>query len=493
MTDQRRARILQSGLFDADFYLAANPDVAAAGMDPLDHYVHHGAAEGRDPGPAFSNRGYRAGMPSLGETEDPLTHFLTSGAVARPGALPIDLVAPIILSSGLFDADWYLHHYDDVRASGMAPLAHYLAFGRREGRLPGPDFPAVAYCHRYRDLLGADGNPLIDYVLNAADRDLRFSDAERQMAEVARLFDVARDPWHSPQARLDAASALVTNTQDRYGELIALFDELSMLDPLAKPALRMRALCQQLARRARKAPMQVHYDPGPNRRPGPVEDPVIAAESVLVQRRKGAHRAILVFTGNDQRVWMPVQIFQTYLPRDVHIVFLRDPSMMGHRFGLTALGYGYSATLAGLQRLLASLGVRQVYCIGSSTGGHAAVRYGLDLGARRVLSFVPNICDPDGGPTLADFEAALQTSLDGAGPPGSDDLREVVLEARDRPEVIIVYGDANAKDREQALRMTGIDGVRLVSVPDYPGHDVVSELISLGQLEPLIAALVAED
>ena len=35
--------------FDPDFYLAQYPDVAAAGVDPLDHYLRHGQAEGRLP------------------------------------------------------------------------------------------------------------------------------------------------------------------------------------------------------------------------------------------------------------------------------------------------------------------------------------------------------------------------------------------------------------------------------------------------------------
>lgn len=38
-----------TGLFDADWYLGANPDVAAAGVDPLRHYVTHGIAENRRP------------------------------------------------------------------------------------------------------------------------------------------------------------------------------------------------------------------------------------------------------------------------------------------------------------------------------------------------------------------------------------------------------------------------------------------------------------
>ncbi len=40
-----------NGLFDREWYLATNPDVAEAGMDPLVHYITYGAAEGRTPSP----------------------------------------------------------------------------------------------------------------------------------------------------------------------------------------------------------------------------------------------------------------------------------------------------------------------------------------------------------------------------------------------------------------------------------------------------------
>lgn len=33
--------------FDPDFYLQVNPDVAAAGADPLGHWIRHGRKEGR--------------------------------------------------------------------------------------------------------------------------------------------------------------------------------------------------------------------------------------------------------------------------------------------------------------------------------------------------------------------------------------------------------------------------------------------------------------
>ncbi|MGX1199545.1 glycosyltransferase family 4 protein [Parvibaculum sp. MBR-TMA-1.3b-4.2] len=41
-----------------------------------------------------------------------------------------------MLQSGLFDAEWYLRTYSDVRQAGADPLHHYLFHGWKEGRLP---------------------------------------------------------------------------------------------------------------------------------------------------------------------------------------------------------------------------------------------------------------------------------------------------------------------------------------------------------------------
>lgn len=78
-------RILESGLFDDQWYLANYPDIAAATYPPLLHYLLHGALEGRSPGPDF-------------------------------------------------DASWYLSRYADI--AGLNPLLHYIDHGRHEGRDP---------------------------------------------------------------------------------------------------------------------------------------------------------------------------------------------------------------------------------------------------------------------------------------------------------------------------------------------------------------------
>ncbi|HUE98854.1 MAG TPA: glycosyltransferase 61 family protein [Anaerolineales bacterium] len=82
----RDARLIESSdLFDREWYLAKNSDVATSGVDPVQHYLAYGGFEGRDPGPGFNSR-------------------------------------------------WYLDSHEDVRNTGVNPLVHYLKYGRSEGR-----------------------------------------------------------------------------------------------------------------------------------------------------------------------------------------------------------------------------------------------------------------------------------------------------------------------------------------------------------------------
>jgi hypothetical protein len=86
------ARLRASGAFDPEWYTLAYSDVAAAQMEPLNHYLRAGVKEGR--------------LPRAPEW---------------------------------FDYKWYLSNYGDVAASGMSPLDHYLRYGISEGRRPAPD------------------------------------------------------------------------------------------------------------------------------------------------------------------------------------------------------------------------------------------------------------------------------------------------------------------------------------------------------------------
>jgi hypothetical protein len=50
--------LAQSGLFDSDFYIKSNPDLATLNIDPLLHYLERGCRERRDPSARFDTGHY---------------------------------------------------------------------------------------------------------------------------------------------------------------------------------------------------------------------------------------------------------------------------------------------------------------------------------------------------------------------------------------------------------------------------------------------------
>lgn len=72
--------IRSSNLFSDDWYNLHYPDVVGAGIDPVVHYVNHGAAEGRNPGPNFDSSWYRSCFTRVGRILcSPLAHYLRLG------------------------------------------------------------------------------------------------------------------------------------------------------------------------------------------------------------------------------------------------------------------------------------------------------------------------------------------------------------------------------------------------------------------------------
>ena len=93
------AVITESGLFDADYYISANPDVAELNYDPLLHYLELGALEMRNPSRDFNAKDYMQRCREIGEEpENPLLHFIRFAA-ARAQQQPAAEAEPQILLS----------------------------------------------------------------------------------------------------------------------------------------------------------------------------------------------------------------------------------------------------------------------------------------------------------------------------------------------------------------------------------------------------------
>lgn len=72
--------IAASPLFDSEWYLAKNPELAINSEDPALHYLLHGGREGRAPGPNFDGSGYlRANRDVASSQINPLLHYTQHG------------------------------------------------------------------------------------------------------------------------------------------------------------------------------------------------------------------------------------------------------------------------------------------------------------------------------------------------------------------------------------------------------------------------------
>ncbi len=154
--------IRDSGLFDEAYYLKTYPDIAAAKIDPLAHYVEYGASEGRRPNREFDPKFY-ANEAKLRPGGNALLHYLAFGREqGLHGRSPGADTEIAIHDSGLFDEAYYLRTYSDIAAAKVDPLAHYVEHGASEGRWPNADFDPGFYAAGAK--LKAGENPLRHYI-----------------------------------------------------------------------------------------------------------------------------------------------------------------------------------------------------------------------------------------------------------------------------------------------------------------------------------------
>ena len=102
--------IRRSGLFDADWYLSRYPDVAASGIDPLEHYCRYGWRKGRDPNRTFSTSLYVIRHPEAAKDDNPLARYARGRARGHDaGAAPEAQQSAAATSPESFDLTkvWY--------------------------------------------------------------------------------------------------------------------------------------------------------------------------------------------------------------------------------------------------------------------------------------------------------------------------------------------------------------------------------------------------
>ena len=185
--------IRDSGLFDADYYLATYTDIQPPPQDPIRHYCEFGWHEGRNPSAEFDTQGYVAAYNDVKAAGvNPFWHYVEAGRYESRHANPKRIEAEVeaIRASGLFDVNYYFATYPDVQLP-MDLIRHYCEHGWHEGRNPSKEFDTRYYLETYRDIKDAGINPFWHYAV-AGRAEFRHANPERERkqrfeAEVAAI------------------------------------------------------------------------------------------------------------------------------------------------------------------------------------------------------------------------------------------------------------------------------------------------------------------
>jgi tetratricopeptide (TPR) repeat protein len=238
---------------------------------------------------------------------------------------------------------------------------------------------------------------------------------------------------------------------------------------------------------ARKAP-----GPGEYLRPLLEPDP---EQDVLIAGSPGAQTAVLVFTGSNDAVSMPITLFDRYLAAiPVTAVYLKDFNRLRYLRGIKSLSKNYEEAIAALAELLGRLGTKRLVTLGNCDGGFAAIRYGVELGAARVVTFGAPTYSP--GDALTRIEQArnfMRNRLAASVPADLMDLKPFLETHSHTTHIDLFYEADDVRDSSQSLHLAGLPRVQLHPHPGLSNHRLLRALALENQdfrglLEELLGA-----
>jgi GH25 family lysozyme M1 (1,4-beta-N-acetylmuramidase) len=174
-----------SPVYDYEYYIAHNPDVASAFhgdvSKTLQHFVECGMDEGRRASASFDVRSYYLRYSDLRRAfgknwKKYYLHYINHGRKENRVTTGITKMMDAVTSlngvdySAVYDYQYYIDHNPDVAKyygdDDMGALQHFVACGMNEGRRASASFDVDSYYLRYSDLRRAFGKNWKEYYLH---------------------------------------------------------------------------------------------------------------------------------------------------------------------------------------------------------------------------------------------------------------------------------------------------------------------------------------
>jgi hypothetical protein len=196
---------------------------------------------------------------------------------------------------------------------------------------------------------------------------------------------------------------------------------------------------------------------------------------------RAAESLVILFTGESRKFGVSLDVLHRILRRSVgQVVYLRDYNNLFYLAGVHTWGDA-AATLDRLKRLIAESSVKRVCAIGSSAGGFAALRFGLELSVDAVLALSPQT-----DLRRLEFKDRAKALQRFRVPGEALDLLPLYEQAARRPQVTIAYGEDNKTDEGHVKRLAKFPEVEILPLPGVSQHNVVTYLIAEGLFDRLV-------
>jgi hypothetical protein len=214
-----------------------------------------------------------------------------------------------------------------------------------------------------------------------------------------------------------------------------------------------------------------------------------AATPILVERGEISDILIIAFTGGLNWINFPLfEFFETTQTLRYSRILLKDKYRMFYHYGVDWRRRDWPKLLAYLTQQIDQLAPRRIFCIGSSSGGYAALVAGHYLKADYVHAFGPQTIiriDPQGireamktrhRRKLAKSKRTFREALD---------IVPLLRRSNGKTKFFVHFCAGHAQDRGFAERVAGLPRVTTFG---YPGdkHGVATVLAKRGFLGTLL-------
>jgi len=198
------------------------------------------------------------------------------------------------------------------------------------------------------------------------------------------------------------------------------------------------------------------------------------------------NNTVIAFGGMKQQLGMPPEEFlKTFTNKKVNAIFIKDFKQCWYQQGLLGLSSSIKDTAEIIKKIIPAQ-QKNIYTVGTSSGGFAAILFGVLINATRIIAFGPQ--------TIITKEAFEQfKSLDSRLTDinfGDEilDIKQLLETTRYSGQIHIHFARNNSVDKTAVERLSHIDSVSLYGW-ETDNHNIASWLKHEKKLDSIFADL----